>query len=525
MLPQAQPSGRINVKRMMFAETGRYDVQVSRPYKTTLQGGTLNQLSERLAGSTRFAPSQLAGLANQIIAPVADYEHQLNIAGGQTAWSDRRLRFMMEVEYRQLAGGIITIMVLGYTNYPGVIATSGAIDPRMELYVNSVITIRVQPENTPNGVMNHINVIENSHVLTNPTYAGAYGNLQSYKMRPEDVYASMKVAHITPVSDVLDIRTVLDSKPVASRRSNAVAVDYAASLLDGYSRANMDQNFGVNKEEDILEGARGYVQESMVQNNPFFKAISNYRDGFMANNFTWADLLKLDPGTDSRTVVAMLGATSITSTPLTAYDVQSGIAAPWTGGDRTTQVATILSQSIPALMTDFGLTKVAFVSTNRRIFADAVAGYAPYGQQTRISTRIADFLSFSNMDMAPYMDHFVGRIEQMVLMDISFANEMDFYIKMEADLLGETWVTVSLNGGPEIKYVTPSFADALMVPVVTQNAGLASQLSNDFGMIFHEVANHSGIGYNVQQQQPPAYGSPQQMGGGLIVPDNIFGNV
>jgi hypothetical protein len=508
----AQATGRVFVKRLMLAETGRYDTQFSRPYQTQLQGSTLNLLSERLAGSTRFTGPQLAGVASQVIAPTAQPEAQVAIAG--VGWNERRLRFMMEVECRMLSGGVVNVMVLGYTNHPGVIAATGAIDPRMEFYVNSVISVRNQIENTPTGPRTHTNIIDNSHVLVNPTYAGAYGNVQSYKMRPEDVYAAMKVNHITPVADVLDIRTVLDSKPIASRRSNAIATDYAANLLDGYSRASFDRNFGVHREEDILEGARGYVQENMVQNNPFFKAISGFRDGFMTNFFVWTDLLKLDPTAEERTIVTMQGITQQQG-PQAAYDVNSGIASPWGGSEKETQVATTLSQSIPALMTDFGLTKVAFISTNRRVFADAANGLAPYAMQSRISTKVLDVLSFTDFDMSLYMDHFIGRVEQMVMLDISYNNEMDFYVEMQVDLLGETWIKISLNGGPLIPFVTPSFADALMVPVVTQNAHLASQLSNDFGAIFHEIADHSGAGYN-----SGAGGVPTSS-----VPENLFGNV
>jgi hypothetical protein len=505
-----QATGQINVKRLLLAETGRYDNQLGRPWQTSLQGETLNTLSNRLAGNTRFAASQLAGIANQIVSPSASPESQLIIPQG---WGERRLRFMMEVECRMLAGGVTNIMVLGYTNHIGVAPMSGALDPNMEFYVNSVIALRHQPEQTPAGIITNTSIIENSHVLVNQSYAGVYSNTQSYKMRPEDVYAAQKVSHITAVADVLDARTVLDSKPIASRRGNAVATSYAAQLLDGYSRANLDQNFGVNKEEDILEGARGYVQEGMVQNNAFFRAISNYRDGFMANWFTWNDLCKLDPTTDHRTAVAMLGQTTLSQTPLTAYDVQGGGACPWTGSDRETLVATILSQSIPALMTDYGLTKIAFSTTNRRLFNDVSVGLGPFSQQSRISTTITDFLSFADFDASRFMDHFKGRIEQMVMMDISFNNEMDFYVTMEADLLGETWIRLSLNGGPEILFVTPSFADALMTPVVTQSSSRAAQLSADFQVIFNEVASHAAPGYDMG-------GAPMQ-----FVPDNAFGNV
>lgn len=517
MLSPQQATSRINVKRLMLAETGKYDLQVSRPYQTNLQGNTLNLLIDRVGGSTRFTGSQLAGIASQIVSPSAQYENGVNIAG--VPWNERRMRFMMEVECRALAGGAsTTVMVLGYTNYPGVIAHTGAVDPRMEFYVNSVISVRATPEHTPTGVRMHTAITDNSHVLVNQSYAGAYGNTQAYKMRPEDVYAAMKLTAITPIQDVLDIRTIMDTKPIASKRSNTIATDYAAGLLDGYSRASLDQNLGVHKEEDILECARGYAQESLVQNNPFFRAIQNYHEGFMANFFTWTDLNKLDPNVDNVTVITMLGQTTAASNPLQAYDVASGTAAPWTGSDRDTHVATILSQSVPALMTEFGLTTIGFVSTNRRVFADAVEGSGPFSAASRLNTRITDMLSFADFDMAPYMPHFVSRLEQLVMMDISYNNEMDFYVDMHADLIGESWIKISLDGKPITLYVTPSFADALMVPVVTSEAGRASQLSKDFEAIFHQVANHAGMGYNIGG--PGAVQQPQ-----MTAPENLFGRI
>jgi hypothetical protein len=484
---------RIHVSRLFLMETGRYDNQFRRPYQTSLQGNTLNAITEIVGGSRKFTASQLAGVANQIIQPSATPENTIGITGG---WDERRLRFMMEVTCKQVAGGDIIITVLGYTSHKGVIVHSQALDPQMEFYINSIISIRRTIERTPLGNNVYSNIIDNSHVIVDPGYSGVYGGAPVHKMRPEDVYATMGMSHLTGISDAMDLRTVLDNIPVASKRGNTVAANYAANLLDGYSRANVDTEFGVNKEEDVLDNARGYAQEAALNLNPFFKALTTFRDGFMTNFFTWRDLQALDPDVDKITMVSMLGQTSqVASSQLTAYDVMGGGATPWGGSDIVTQTATILSQSIPSLMADFGLTVVAFASTNRRVFADAMAAAGPFAQQSRISTRIADIQSFSNFDMAPYMDHFVGKLEAMVLTDVSFNNQLDFFVEMRADLLGETWIKISMDGGAEYTFVTPSFADALLVPVVTNNAALSGKLAQDFEVMFHHLAEHSGMGY------------------------------
>lgn len=505
----AQATTRIGIKRLFLMETGRYDTQFRRPYEMQMQGTTLNALTEAVGGAQKFTASQLAGVANQIVGPSATPESTIKIGG--VSWGEKRLRFMMEVECKQLSGGSILVTVLGYTDYPGVIVHSSAIDPNMVFYINSIVSVRRTVETTPLGAQTYSNIVDNSHVLVDPNYGGVHQANPAHKMRPEDVYATMAMSHLGGLSNAVDLRTVLDHQPIASKRSNSVAASYAADMLGGFTRAAVDANFGVNKPEDIFENARGYTQESMLTMNPFFKAITTFRDGFVSNFFSWRDLQALDPNVDNVTVVSLLGQTSqVASSQLTAYDYTTGQAAPWGGSERTTMVSTILSQSIPALMADFGLTVIAFATTNRRIFADAIAAAGPFSQQSRISTRVVDLQSFSEFDMAPYMDHFVAKLERLVFTDVSFNNESDFFIEMRADLLGETWINISLDGGPQLTYVTPSFADALLVPVVTTNNELHARLSQGFEGILHHVADHSGMGFSVS-------------GDNQAAPANLFG--
>jgi len=117
---------------------------------------------------------------------------------------------------------------------------------------------------------------------------------------------------------------------------------------------------------------------------------------------------------------------------------------------------------------------VGFKSTNRTIGG-------------MVDTRLFDVVGFSTMDLTPYAQNFKMRLEQEVLRDLTFGNTMDFAIEMRADLLGETWISVSINSGPQIDYVVPSFADALTVPVLTSNPGLAVTLANDFNTLFETV--------------------------------------
>jgi hypothetical protein len=497
-------SARMHVKRLFLMETGTYNTQYRRPYETNLQGHTLNQLGEALAGTQKYTPALLAGVANQVIAPSATAEQAAGIVNG---WNERRMRFMMEVETKFMAGGTSTSIILGYTNYPGVIFQTRAIDPRMEFFVNSIVTVRTTLEHTPFGNQAYTNVAENAHVLVDPSFIDAYTPNRTHRMRPEDVYSTMQLNHLSGLGDVVDCRTVLSGTPVASRRGNNLAADYAASLLDNYKKATVDNAFGVQQETDVLETARGFAQEQPLGYNSFFSAMTKFRDGVVSNFFTWQDLQRFDPNVDNVTVVAATGQTNHAAPALGEVHVAgSGMSQDWGGSDRLTQVATILSQAVPALMMELTLTQIAFTATNRRVLAGAMHTGLSLDSSSPVNTVIGNAEGFSSNDLGPYLQHFIVKLEHMVLNDISFKNAVDFYIEMRADLLGETWIKISLDGGPLIDYVTPSFADALMVPVITNNENLNMQLSRDFEQVFHHLNDHAGMPGTSEGLATPQFG-------------------
>ena len=59
---------------------------------------------------------------------------------------------------------------------------------------------------------------------------------------------------------------------------------------------------------------------------------------------------------------------------------------------------------------------------------------------------------------------------------------------MHADLFGDTFISLSLNGGPMIPYNTPSFCDSLLTPVITGNREDFHKISSDFETMFNNVS-------------------------------------
>lgn len=456
----------IKIKKLLIHETGTYNDQFRRPYETTLDGQTLSVLQERLDGSDDFSASMMSGVANQFVKPMGSPERPVTIQHG---WGERRARFMMEVEYDYMTGGKITEVILGYTSHMGMAGT-GAIDPNMEFYVNGTMHVRDTIERTPTGNHHFLSVIDSSHVLADNNWGdagGMYSAEKDHRMRPVDVFATMSRTHLPNPATTLDMRTTLTNSAVKSRRSNSMASNYMANILDSYKNATSKQEFGM-EERTILGDARGLVAEKSATGDPFLSAIANIRGTPVGNVFNYRDLISLDPGTDYVTVVQFMGEAH------RAQVHQAGQTQHWGGSDLETHAATVLSQAVPSLLMSLMLTGVGFKSTNRTI-----GGI--------VDTRLFDVVGFSTTDLTPYAQAFKTRLEHEVLRDLTYGNSMDFAIEMRADLLGETWISISINNGPQIDYVVPSFADALTVPVLTSNPSLAVTLANDFNTLFETV--------------------------------------
>lgn len=462
---QQRPGLRIT--KLLIHETGTYNQQYRRPYVTNLEAGTLNALSERLNGADKLMPSMMAGVANQFIAPSATPEKEVGIVGG---WGERRMRFMMEVEHVYATGVKITEVILGYTNYAG-ITVSGAVDPRMEFFVNSTLQVRNSIERTPMGNQTYSSVVDSSHVLADNNFTGLYTPEKDQRMRPEDVYSLMSRSHIPDMGNTLDMRTTLTNQAVKSRRSNSQAANYMAGILDNYKNATATSEFGQGAQE-ILNTARGYAAELPAARDPFLMAISQIRGTAVGNTFSYGDLRSLDPNVDAMTAAVFMQETQRAQTH------SIGQTQLWGGADRDTSVATILSQSVPSLLMDLMLTRIVFKSSNRFIGGE-------------VQTHVFDAQGFSNVDLSEFVRLFQIRLAHEILKDITYDNQVDFAIEMRVDLLGETWIGIEFDNHPRVDFVTPSFCDALTVPVLTSNQEASMTLARDFDMLFETVQNNT----------------------------------
>ena len=217
-----------------------------------------------------------------------------------------------------------------------------------------------------------------------------------------------------------------------------------------------------------------------MSSDPFINRISEVYGATNVNKFTFNILKQIFPYAESVTVAKLLAPTQKQTVHV------AGQTAEWSGADGVTHSATIISQAVPCIMMDLALTRLVFKSTNRSI-------------NCQPQTIFMDVHGFVSGDLSRQIEIFRVRLETELLNDITFNNALDYAIDMNVDLLGETWLSISINGSPVYDYVTPSFADALMSPVITTNNDVIRSLASDFDnlavMLNSNLPQNQGIAF------------------------------
>lgn len=458
----------INVTRLVMQETGAYNPIYSRPYETDLNSTGLNLIAKRVEefGGGKISGALLSGATCNIIAPSATAFQQVGIAGG---WGDRRIRFMMEVQCLSSMGSMTIYYFQGYTNYTGV-SNTGNVATDMEFTINSFIAVNRITQMTPMGMQVKDIVAESAHLLADGNWSGPYSGTAQYLMRPQDIFSGMHSAYLSnDQGATLDGRPLLKKEPSRSSRNNNLPANYIARIIDGYQVGQQLAEYGQGN-QDILTRARTEVFEHPVYDNPFIRLISDGRSNGITNRFFFSDLERIDPGVKSVTNYMVLGATQ------SATLHQPGLTAYWTGSDRETVVATIISHAVPAIMMDLMISKIILRSTNHDL-----------GGQ--MSTVIIDAKSLTTADLTRNFEIFKQRLEREVIYDFTFGNQEAYTLDITVDLFGETWISISLASGPVFQFVTPSFCDNLFTPVLASNREQYNAMIQDFETIISSVTD------------------------------------
>lgn len=469
MLGSQYATKSLNIRRFILQETGTYNDQYLRPYNTNLDGRMQTELLETIAERPKVAASDIAVIANQFIRPSATPEAIITIPNG---WSTKRIRFFLDIESTDYIGNKMHEYVVGYTDVPGV-SQSLFIDPDMTFHINAISITRDIVNRTPLGNQISTNLIDTSHVLCNNNYVDSFSGSKTFGMLPENIFTRMDTmdlndgaTSINPNDFVYDTSGILNRSAIKSNRRNNIVPQYTSNILSAYMTSLTDEAYDVSKTREL---ASTLVRSDSTRSDTFMSFLKSRGDLSTNSVFKLRDLEALDPNVPNVTNVIPTNAGYANNLH------QSGMTASWAGSDMTTLFATSLSQAVPSYMLGYTINKIHLFSTNMDF-------------SNTMNTTVVKCNAFNEgPDLQNRIVALISKLENELLRGLTYNAAIAYSLEMSVDLLGETWIKISLNGEPITDYVCPSFADGLMSPVITQNEQVITSIASDFDNVLQSV--------------------------------------
>jgi hypothetical protein len=481
----------IEIISMIVTPAGTYQDQVRRPYNTRADGEIIRTIQERFdqsGGRTQAISSGLFdGVASNFVAPqIAPEGPPIAIAGG---WRAERFNFIMKVKIFNRIGGFSIDVINGHSDYMDA-SYSGALDPRIRFFINGIVRVVSQKQHTEHGIQMTGKVVDSYQVLANHQYNGPQDfylnqNDPNMTMRPDDVFSALQAQEYSTNSDLLDMRSVATGQAKTSSRNNTLSSSYAGSVVRGYVDAVTKSMFAEDNRQ-VYADAIGATAQKPLSRDEFIRAIGNLTGSPMADSFQLMDLYRLDPQLQSpqddririvrpQPVVRMGNwagnGPSVEETPM------AGNSNHWMGQNHETLAATILSNGLPALLLEYGIVELVFQATN-------------HSRVPVIETIFARGLA-DNYDCRPSVPALENRIQRELIDQISFNNDLPYNLRVHCDVAWSTKITIQFTN-EVMEFVSPTFADSLLTPIITSDRERLSDVAHSFGSLVHSLVQVKG---------------------------------
>jgi len=347
------------------------------------------------------------------------------------------------------------------------------------------------------------------------------GNMGMYKMRPQDVFQSQSLLNRLRQDNLLEPNTIDTTGAILgiggdiSSRSNNDPTNYLTKMLKAYRYANDHNSDYGSDEEDLYQTAGSVVKEQSIYKNPFMNFMSNHSYNIISSGqFSWKELLSLCPHLDQITKVVLPSQTSnqvmhnhgitLNANMLNSANLWSNENTEhWKGSTNETIAAYMISQALPAMMVEKLIASIRLRITNQTMTGEiqySVDAVSPIDQ-------IAGLL------MPRHVEELVDRLKLETLGTITQGGVIPFDCLIDCSVFGDTFIQISINGGPHTPLLMPTFADSAASPVITTSVDNYNKVSNDVVNLARKLIGGNGYQQNVHSgvvvpnQQAPMYGN------------------
>lgn len=390
-------------------------------------------------------------------------------------WDTQRLMYLLAVDEVVSDSCTMTHYLQGYSEYHDPSLT-GRIDPNMNFFINSIITV-IRTRNPYTNLLD-TRVHEAYNVITDTkggyTYEAAdVPGAGVDLIRPADILTNLYSDSLYSdmgVSNVNVSTTSMGNGANTSKKSNNDPLKYFTNTVNAViTGKSTDHGYGTT--ESVLAAANAVVEENTIGNNGFIYELVR-RTGIMEpNSFTLAVLEQIDPSVSSKVTMAASGSLlndpTVYNTVLDTNDTESML-----NYTVESDVAQIFINAVSGVMSENMITVLSGTITNQ------------FGTPVTTISNIQSFLE--GVDITPYGNRIINYIDAVIVPQISYNNLRMIDIVFECDLIGDTVVSISVDGGIAVPYRLPTFADSLYSPVIADK-GVKDAIVDDFSTVVDTV--------------------------------------
>lgn len=457
------------ITKLIFVPTGAYHDMALRPYNLHVTGDTLDRLDRATDHFSNLSTGAFAGVAGSILRPTTQSVGTLSIPNG---WNERRFMFMMEVVHDNdnFVGEDTSVRVQyvsGYTDFAGDASYSGHIDPRMRMYLSTVITTRETRQHFRRGVS------ANRYLQQNAGQSGHGG--QYFAMRPRDVCQTVGNSGLGDYVAV-DFRTALSTRPLMSNVRNDLPTDYMARTFQSY-QLSMQTAEAQDDVPTLMNNVAANTGDDAALDDPFILNLHRNTELVEGSCFTYGELCGLFRGTD--TVAHVVPAQDSMTRDIGFAPHTPGDSQHWGGSNTETVVSTIIGSSVPALMTDAMLTQVSFYISNDTVNGQPCMEWLSPPQS----------FMMSGESLETQATYFMNRMLQEIFRDLTNNGNMTLSLTLFSDLvMADTRMEVQIDGGDVVPYCVPNFASSLITPVIANDRAQLESMASNVNQVFDAMS-------------------------------------
>ena len=432
----------ITVEKLILIPTGTYNDVVHRPLTFNPSHSDLSMMEDVLYSNANvhdnqasFSPTNMSNIASGMMPSPAPTSI-VTIAEG---WGSVRLKFILIIRQNRIGSSVLHY-IQGYSDQYDP-SLSGHIDDMTNLYINSVTQANemVTPQGIKHVVTNSTGVMFDSNIIFgndihNPTASTQHAG------RPVDVFNAMQSEQLFDGAEVNDSRSMVGVTAVPNSRENGSPAKYLSQVTTGYINALSSDN-EENGNWDLLGNAGQLVADNSLIMNPVLRAISGQTGITNGISFTIMDLCLIDENTPHNTTIANRAPPDQINPMAVASNTES-----WMNTGIETQLATSIGNIVASIAADALITKLKFVASN--------------DGGTNVVQLLECVSMLTTMDM--YAETKITNALLVELMPVITINSTIITsINVESNLMGDTYIQISVNGGTVVPYTVPTFADGI----------------------------------------------------------------